>query len=217
MGWAESTTFSHAARLIDAGLAASCFMRRGHGSLLYATSRGVRELGVKAVASNAAPAPSTWAHWSACAWTAAWLTSRDRIVIGSRELQVDALWHEEVEWAERDGLRRRGHHPDLAAALGPGERWLPIEVELASKSTNRLRSILAMHATWIAARRTDAVMYICRSESGAERVLRHGQEVGISPRERTLRVERLSAICAAARSASRGRRHVQVRVGAGGP
>jgi hypothetical protein len=181
MDWAMSTTFSHAARLIDAGLAASCLMRRGHGSRFYATRRGVCEVGLDAVASNAPPAPSTWAHWSACALTAAWLSSRDRLVVGSRELQLDQRWHEEIQWGERDGLRRRGHHPDLIAALAPGGRWPPIEVELASKSVSRLRSILTMHAGWVAARRTDAVIYVCRSQSGVERVLRHGLEVGLSP------------------------------------
>ena len=50
MGWATSTAFSHAARLIGAGLMASCSMRRGHGSLFYATDRGVRDCGVDAAA-----------------------------------------------------------------------------------------------------------------------------------------------------------------------
>lgn len=201
MGWAGSTTFSHAARLIAAGLAASGSMRRGHGSLFYATGRGVRECGLVATPTRSAPAPSTWAHWSACAWTAAWLASRGREVLGQRELQCDPRWHEELEWIERDGLRRRGHHPDLAAALAPRGRWLPIEVELAVKSTNRLRSILALHARWIAARKTDAVLYICASQAGAERVLRHSQDVGLSVEARTLRVETLSVIREAALTA----------------
>ena len=206
MRWAESTTFSHAARVIDAGLVESCSIRRGHGSLFYATRKGVREAGLDAVVTNGAPAPSTWAHWSACAWTAAWLTSRDRIVVGSRELQMDDRWHQEVEWVERDGLRRRGHQPDLLAALAPGGRWLPIEVELASKRANRLRSILALHASWIAAGRADAVIYVCRSQCGADRVLRHGLDVGLSPVDRTLRVETLAAIRDAAVAASESRR-----------
>jgi hypothetical protein len=197
-GWATSTAFSHAARLVAAGLAASCSMRRGQGSLFYATPRGVRECGLDAVAPRCAPAPSTWAHWSACAWTAAWLTSRGREVVGSRELQLDDAWREEVEWLERDGLRRRGHHPDLAGALVPNGRWLPIEVELAHKSTNRLRSILGLHASWISARKTDAVMYVCISQTTAERILRHGNELGLSVERRTLRVETLTAIHEAA-------------------
>jgi hypothetical protein len=114
--------------------------------------------------------------------------------VGSREVQVHEAWRDEVEWVERDGLRRRGHHPDLLAALTPGARWLPIEVELTDKSTNRLRSILALHAVWIAAQKTDAVIYVCSTESGAERVVRHGAEMGLSEEDRTLRVETLETI-----------------------
>lgn len=91
--------------------------------MYYATRAGVRDAGVLAVATKSAPAPSTWGHWSACAWTGAWLTSRGRLVVGSRELQMDEAWRDEVEWVERDGLRRRGHHPDLLAGLAPGARW----------------------------------------------------------------------------------------------
>jgi hypothetical protein len=119
-------------------------------------------------------------------------------VRGSRELQLDDAWREELEWLERDGLRRRGHHPDLAGALAPGGRWLPIEVELAHKSTNRLRSILALHASWIAAQKTDAVMYVCVSEAMAERVLRHARELGLSIEGRTLRVDTIATIRQAA-------------------
>jgi hypothetical protein len=169
-------------------------MRKGQGSLFYATRRGVRDTGIIAAAPFAEPAPSTWAHWCGCAWTAAWLKSRDRHVVGSRELQLDNTWHDELEWRERDGLRRRGHHPDLAGALSDEDRWLPIEVELASKSNNRLLSILRLHANWIAARKTDAVMYVCGSRATAERVLRLGRDAGVSIEARTLRVETLGTI-----------------------
>jgi hypothetical protein len=67
-------------------------------------------------------------------------------------------------------------------------------VELTDKSSNRLRSILALHAGWIAARKTDAVIYACSSESGAERVVRHGRDIGLSEEDRTLRVETLDTI-----------------------
>jgi hypothetical protein len=177
-------------------------MRRGDGSLFYATRAGVRETDVIAAATAAPPAPSTWAHWTACAWTAAWLTSRGRKVVGSRELQLDDAWHGELQWLERDGQRRRGHSPDLAGALPSGERWLPIEVELASKSTNRLRSILALHASWIAAAKTDAVMYVCGGQHTVQRVLEHGAVMGLSVAQRTLRVETVGAIRRAAVNAS---------------
>jgi hypothetical protein len=194
MGWATSTTLSHALRLMGTGLVATCSMRRGHGSLFYATRLGVRATGILATAPVAEPAPSTWAHWCGCGWTAAWLTSRGRHVIGSRELRLDDAWHDELEWRERDAIRRRGHHPDLAGALSSEGRWLPIEVELASKSTNRLVSILRLHANWIAARKTDAVMYVCASHAGAQRVRRLSKDAGLSVESRTLRVETLGAI-----------------------
>lgn len=194
MSWATSTTLSHAARLIEAGLVGTCSMRRGQGSLFYATRLGVRDTAIIATAQTAPPAPSTWAHWSGCAWTAAWLKSRGRHVVGSRELQLDEAWHDELEWRERDGVRRRGHHPDLVGALSVDGRWLPIEVELASKSTNRLLSILRLHASWIVARKTDAVMYVCESHATAARVRRLGGEAGLSSETRTLRVETLGVI-----------------------
>ena len=215
MGWATSTAFSHAARLVDAGLAAYCPMRRGGGSLYYATRAGVRDSGLIAAATTGAPAPATWAHWSACAWTAAWLTSRERQVMGSRELQVDERWHGELEWLEHDGPRRRGHHPDLATALAPGGRWLPIEVELASKSVGRLRSILSLHADWIAAGKTDAVIYVCGSEAVAERVGKRAVEAGLSPKDDTLRIETVAAISELAMAAS-GRETWEPRAAATG-
>ena len=121
---------------------------------------------------------------------------------GSRELQLDDAWRDELEWLERDGVRRRGHEPDLAGALTLGGRWLPIEVELAHKSTNRLRSILALHARWIAGGKTDAVMYVCISQPRAERVLRHGKDMGLTVEGRTLRVETLATVREAAQRAA---------------
>ena len=53
MGWSRSTTFSHIARLQDAGCIARVAMARGQGSLILVTTRGVRvagDLGVGAPA-----------------------------------------------------------------------------------------------------------------------------------------------------------------------
>ncbi len=205
MGWAPPTTFSHGARLVGAGLAASCRTRHGHGSLIYATSAGVEAAGVLAAPLPRDPAPTTWAHLDACAWTAAWLTARGRHVIGERELLLDGAWRGELEWLERDGLRRRGHHPDMLAGLTPGGPFLPVEVELASKSVKRLRSILALHASWIAARKTAAVIYVCGPARLADRVRREGAQFGLDVDRKTLRVELLDAIREAARSGQRTR------------
>jgi hypothetical protein len=201
MGWADSTTFSHASRLTAAGLAAGCATRRGGGSLLYATRSGVEASGLYALPLVAEPAPSTWAHLEACAWTSAWLTARGRHVVGTRELLLEDAWRGELEWLERDGLRRRAHRPDLAAALTVDGRLLPIEVELASKSLTRLRAILALHAGWIAARKTAAVIYVCVPVKLADRVQREAAAFGLAADRKTLRVELLETIRAAARAA----------------
>jgi len=44
-------------------------------------------------------------------------------------------------------------------------------------------------------------LYVCASQAGAERVLRHSQDVGLSVEARTLRVETLSVIREAALTA----------------
>lgn len=130
MSWATSTTLSHASRLAETGLVATCSMRQGHGSLFYATRRGVRDTGILATAPMAEPAPSSWAHWCGCAWTAAWLTSRGRRVIGSRDLQLDEAWHDELEWRERDEVRQAAiiqtwpaHSPRKAVGYRSKSSW----------------------------------------------------------------------------------------------
>jgi len=200
MGWAESTTFSHAARLIAAGLAGSCRLRHGDGSLIYATRSGVEASGAFAPALPGEPAPTTWAHLEASAWTAAWLTARDRHVIGSRALLLDDRWKGQLEWLERDGLRRRAHRPDLVTGQRADSRLMPVEVELSSKSLRRLRAILGLHGAWIAAGRTSAVIYVCGPSQLAERVRREGVEFGLSSERKTLRVELLATVIAATRA-----------------
>jgi hypothetical protein len=201
MGWASPTTFSHASRLVRAGWVKSCPTRRGSGSLIYATRTGVAIAGAPASPLAAEPAPTTWAHCAACAWTAAWLTARGRHVVGTRELLVDDSWHTELEWLERGGVRRRGHRPDLAAGIVAGGSLMPIEVELATKSTARLQAILGLHAAWIAARKTSAVIYVCETAKLGARVRDQATQVGLSTERKTLRVELLDTIRDAALAA----------------
>jgi hypothetical protein len=198
MGWQPVTARSHLLRLVQAGLVDRCAAQRGEGPLIFANRAGVQESGVEAAPIISPPAPTTWAHWQACAWTAAWLTARGRHVVGSRELLIDEGWEGELEWLERGGWRRRGHRPDLAAALIAEGPLLPIEVELAGKSTVRLRTILALHASWIAAGKTPAVIYVCSTPQRAANVLRHADHVGLSTVAHTLRVEVLDTIRQAA-------------------
>jgi hypothetical protein len=78
--------------------------------------------------------------------------------------------------------------------LAAGGPLLPIEVELASKSLPRLRAILALHASWIAAGKTPAVIYICAEHDLADRVRREAAGVGLATERKTLRVELLDTI-----------------------
>jgi hypothetical protein len=187
MGWRQTAAYSHAARLTAAGWAQSCSMTRGAGSLIYPTRAGVQVAEIPASPLACAPAPTTWAHCQACAWTAAWLTARDRRIIGARELLLDDSWRGELEWLERGGMKRRGHRPHLVAGLTPAGALMPIEVELANKSNARLRAILALHASWIAARKTAAVIYTARPASSptvyAGKRLRSGSKPSARPFE----------------------------------
>lgn len=201
MGWGQSAVYSHASRLSAAGWTASCQMTHGAGSLIYPTPGGVRVAGLLASPLAAAPAPTTWAHCEACAWVAAWLTARGRQMAGPRELLLEDFWCGELEWLERSGIRRRGHCPDLAGGLRADGPMLPIEVELASKSTPRLRAILALHASWIAAGKTAAVIYVCGTQKLAQRIRREGSAVGLASEHKTLRVELLQTIRQAALAA----------------
>lgn len=205
MGWASSTTFSHAARLIAAGLADTCRLRQGDGSLIYATRGGIEASGAFAPSLPGAPGPTTWAHLEACAWTAAWLAVRDRHVIGSRSLLLDDRWKGQLEWLERDGMRRRAHRPDLVTGQRADARLMPVEVELSSKSIRRLRAVLGLHAAWIAAGKTPATIYVCGSPQLAERVRREAGEFGLAAERKTLRVELLATVVASARAARPGR------------
>jgi hypothetical protein len=204
MGWAAPTTFSHARRLIGAGLAESCRLRHGDGSLIYATRSGIEASGLFAPPLPGVPAPTIWAHWEACGWTAAWLTARGRHVVGSRALLLDDGWKGQLEWLERDGLRRRAHRPDLVTGHRADGRLMPVEVGLSSNSLNRLRSILGLHAAWIAAGRNSAAIYVCGPSQLGERVRREAAEFGLSGDRKTLRVELLATVIAAARATRLG-------------
>jgi len=161
MGWAAPTARSHAVRLIRAGFIDRTTTTHGGESLYFATRRGVEMTKLKTAHVASPPAPTTWAHHAACAWTAAWLTARRRTVVGPRELLAGSEWLAEVQWIERHGVRRRGHRPDLIGGVRAAGPRLAIEVELAAKSTQRLRAILGLHARWITAGKARAVIYIC--------------------------------------------------------
>ena len=91
MGWSSGTGRSHVARLTRQGWIARVGRPLGKGSLFFATRLGVRVAGVD-VPPAPPPAPIWWDHHDACAWVAAWLTVRDRGLVGPRELIADETW-----------------------------------------------------------------------------------------------------------------------------
>lgn len=192
-GWGRAAVYAHAQRLQAAGWVETCARTRGEGTLVYASRGGLLVSGVTAAVVEKPPAPYTWPHLEGCAWTAAWLTARDRGLVGPREMLVSSEWRGELRWRERGESRKRGHRPDLAGRL-PDGRLLPIEVELTEKSTPRLRAVLGLHASWIREGRSPAVMYVCANHQIAERVTGDGRAAGLSIDRGTLRVEQLSAI-----------------------
>jgi hypothetical protein len=153
----------------------------------------VRFSGVAATAIEKRPAPYTWPHLEACAWTAAWLTARGRQLVGPREILSQDRWRGQLRWRERGETRVRGHRPDLAGQL-PDGRLLPIEVELTEKSAPRLQAIIELHARWITSARAPAVMYVCANDQIAERVRHDAEQAGLSIQRGTLRIELLSTL-----------------------
>jgi hypothetical protein len=193
MSWGRSAAYSHGLRLRRAGLVEWCPRTRGEGALVYASRSGVKACGVSAAVVARAPVMVSWHHHEASAWTAAWLTARGRGMVGPREMLLRREWRGDLHWHERGESRRRGHRPDLAGQL-PDGRLLPIEVELTGKSNARLNAVLQLHAGWVAAGRSPAVMYVCTNEQLAERVKTAGQAAGLSIEHGTLRVELLPLI-----------------------
>jgi hypothetical protein len=64
-----------------------------------------------------------------------------------------------------------------------GGRHIGIEVELAPKSKIRLTVILRMHHAWAVARKTDATIYICGDQAGADRIHRVAYENALIDRD----------------------------------
>ncbi len=188
MGWSEVAARCHARRLEREAWLERCPMTWGEGSLFLATRKGVLMLGVPLIAAST-PAPTSWAHDSACAWAAAWLTVRGRPLLGQREVLSRPDWSGELHWHDRNSFKRSGHRPDLVVAVGAG---ITVEVELAGKSRPRLDAILRLHAGWITSGKSGGVIYVCGDEEGQRRVKRSAERVG--PFGRKLRLELLDTI-----------------------
>ena len=149
-------------------------MVRGEGSLFFATGRGIRFLGLS-IAAASTPAPTWWAHNSACAWVASWYTLRQRSFLGPRELLNSRKWFGTLEWVDRQSYKESGHRPDLVGS-GPSGA-VAFEVELAPKSKPRLDAILRLHQEWLFAGQAKHVGYICGDPQGVRWIKAAAQRV----------------------------------------
>lgn len=202
MGWSERVAYDHVRRLVAAGLAQRVAMRHGTGTLIVLTSAGAREVGYPAGRALRSIAPTTWAHTSGCAWTAAWLVLRLRDLRetaphvapeamewwGERDIFGDDFWRRDIRFKDQRGIARATHRPDLGVRLGGLP--LPVEVELQRKSRARLRGILGMYeqlATSTEAARFGGVIYVTGTPDVADGIRRAAQDVGLGEPLLTLR------------------------------
>ena len=190
MGWAPGNARWHTIRLAREQWIDRVALPRGDGSLIYATPEGLRVADID-VPTTPVPAPTWWAHLAACAWAAAWLTTRGRGMLGPRQLAADQTWHGQLTGLP--GRRQVTHVPDLVGIV-PGQRPATVEVELARKSKTRLRAILGLHAQWIAAGQAGACVYVCGSSEIRDLIISHASDVGLRQDTGTLRVEMLDTI-----------------------
>ena len=191
MGWSEVAARSHARRLESEGWLGRVAMMWGQGSMFYVTKLGVRVLGT-GLGAQPEPQPNWWAHHSACAWTAAWLTVRGRRFLGEPEIRHSGEWGERLQWLEGYGLRKSGHRPDLIT-WAPNEDVFAVEVELARKSRARLNAILSLHSDWILQGKLCALLYVVGDE-GAARRIRLGMQRNLCLSEGRVRIELLDTI-----------------------
>jgi hypothetical protein len=167
MGWSATAARSHARRLEELRWLERRPMVRGEGSLFFATRRGVDFLRLS-VPPASPPAPTWWAHDSACAWVAALYTLRGLSFLGPRELLNSREWFGALEWMDRSDFKQSGHRPDLVGS-GPAGT-VAFEVELAPKSKARLDAILSLHQDWLLAGQSKRVGYVCADDHGVHRI-----------------------------------------------
>jgi len=163
----------------------------GQGSMFYVTKLGVRVLGT-GLGAQPAPQPNWWPHNSACAWTAAWLTVRERRFLGEPEIRHSGEWAERLIWYDSRGWKKSGHRPDLIA-WAPNEDVYAVEVELARKSKARLNAILSLHNNWMLHGTLRALLYIVGDKDAARRI-RIGMQRNLFLTEGRVRIELLDTI-----------------------
>ena len=198
LGFGWRATYSHVARLAEAGLVVRAFDRGG--SVVAITAAGRREIGadrgdVRAGATHG----SGLRHARAVSWVAALLTLREREWISERELRGIEDWQVPVVWAASRGR----HRPDLGVVMR-GAR-VAVEVELSHKSPRRLAAILAGHEDAITSGRTaGGLIYVSDRADVLAAVMRAATRAGLP--ERRFRTRALADVQAEVRRLSDERR-----------
>jgi len=181
MGFGQSTTYSHVARLAAAGLVIRVF--DPGGSMVAITAEGRRAIAVdRGDVRAGATHGSGLRHARAVSWVAALLTLREREWISDRELRGQEHWRVPVVWAAS-----RGHHRPDIGVLMHGAR-VAVEVELSHKSPRRLQAILAGYEHAIASGTLGAgLIYVSDRSDVLAAVQRAAARVALPERSFTTR------------------------------
>ncbi len=180
MGFGRRATYSHLARLMDAGLVAREFDRGG--SVVAITAAGRRAIDAS---RGRTPVGATHGlgvrHARAISWVAARLTRNQRAWLDRRELRRDPAWRSEVVWR----LTRDGHYPDLGIVLRSTQ--IAVEVELWHPPAPRLRAILAGYEEAVANGQLGGVIFVSDRADVLATIERVRHQVGIPSRYVRLR------------------------------
>jgi DNA-binding transcriptional ArsR family regulator len=217
MGFGPRATYSHLARLAEAGLIERVYDRGG--SVVAITPAGRRAIDApRAKVSAEATRVLGIRHARALSWVAAQLTRDDREWHGHRAVRRDPGWRTEIIWR----FARDGHYPDL------GVHWessrVAIEIELWHRSSARFRATLSGYSAAIAASRIAGVTYVSDRADVLDAVEDAASRVGLYDSRLVLR-SLLQVQKAARKSAqeqlagrehdpSAQKRHVQTAAGA---
>jgi hypothetical protein len=171
LGISARAVYSHVERLERAGLVWRVPIRDGGGGAVAISRTGarwVRDDELPAVAPRS-QVPSTGEHSRAVSWVAAYFElQRGHRWLGPAELRADRDW----QLRRDDGA---GHLPDLGLITTAGERHA-IEVELHSKSHDRLRAIFRAYQWKIDREGLAAVHYVTTRPVVARAVDRAGRD-----------------------------------------
>ena len=178
LGFGWRATYSHVARLADAGLLARFHDR--DGSVVAITREGRRAVGADGGGDVRVGATrgSGLRHARAVSWVTALLTLRGREWVSDHEARGLPAWHVPVLWTQH---RARSHRPDAGATIN-GAR-VAIEVELSHKAPRRLRAILAGYEHAISAGDlTGGVLYVSDRPDVLAAVERAAERAGVPAR-----------------------------------